>query len=201
MIMDAALRVMIGNGYVDAAVGDVLAVAGVSTRAFYRHFNTKDALVLALFRRDAEAVGRLLREAADAASSPLAALDAWVDGFLDLFYEPRRARRTALFSAPAVRRAEGYDEEMAHAQDLLLAPLIDVLRRGQASGMLRCDEPDQDARTILAIASSIAGPVGHRRFRERDKARAHLVRFCWPALGVATVADSSASRSKPQKYV
>jgi AcrR family transcriptional regulator len=186
LIMDAGLRVMTGNGYIDAAVSDVLVEAGVSTRAFYRHFDTKDALVLALFRRDAEAVGRLLQEATDAAESPLDALDAWIDGFLDLFYEPRRARRTALFAAAAVRRAEGYHEEMARTQDLLRAPLIDVLRRGQASGVLRSAESDHDARTILAIASSIAEPVGNRRFPERAQARAHLVRFCWPALGLTS---------------
>jgi AcrR family transcriptional regulator len=183
LIMDAAVEIMAANGYLDAAVGEVLANAGVSTRAFYRHFATKDELVLALFRRDAEAVSRMLRKGVDAASDPVRALETWIDGYLDLFYDPRRARRTTLFRAPAVRRAEGYDAELARTQKLLAAPLIEVLRRGDAAGDLRSDQPEQDARTLVAIATAATG-TGGRRFTARRDARAHIVRFWWPALGI-----------------
>jgi AcrR family transcriptional regulator len=185
LIMDAAVEIMAANGYLDAAVGDVLANAGVSTRAFYRHFATKDDLVLALFRRDAEAVSRMLGTAVEAADNSVRALETWIDGYLDLFYDPRRARRTTLFRAPAVRRAEGYEAELARTQELLATPLVGVLRHGAAAGVLRSGEPEQDARTLVAIASAATGGGG-RRFSARRDARAHIVRFWWPALGIAS---------------
>jgi AcrR family transcriptional regulator len=186
LIMDAAVEIMAANGYLDAAVGDVLANAGVSTRAFYRHFATKDDLVLALFRRDAESVSRMLGNAVGAASDPVQALETWIDGYLDLFYDPRRARRTALFRAAAVRRAEGYDAELARTQELLAAPLIEVLHQGHAVGVLRSGQPERDAPTLVAIASAATGDGGSPRFTARRDARAHIVRFWWPALGIAS---------------
>jgi AcrR family transcriptional regulator len=185
LIMDAAVDIMAANGYLDAAVGDVLANAGVSTRAFYRHFATKDELVLALFRRDAESVARKLGDAVGAAGDPVRGLETWIDGYLDLFYDPRRARRTTLFRAPAVRQAEGYDVELARAQELLAAPLIEILHQGHAAGLLRSDEPEQDAPTLVAIASAATSDA-RPRFTARRDARAHIVRFWWPALGIET---------------
>lgn len=197
LIMDAAVRVMSSNGYVDATVSDVLADAGVSTRAFYRHFASKDALVLALFRRDAESVGRRLRRTVDDAPTPLAALDAWVGAFLDLFYEPRRARRVGLFTSPAVRSADGYSEELARSEALMAGPLSDVVRRGDETGVLRSADPDQDAATMLAVATSVADPSNGPRFPDREDARAHIVRWCWPALAVAPRTRRRRSEPRP----
>ena len=44
------------NDYASATVQDILDEAGLSTRAFYRHFGSKDDLFHALFRREAELV-------------------------------------------------------------------------------------------------------------------------------------------------
>ena len=45
MIVHAALAVMERNGYQDAAVAEILSEAGLSTRSFYRHFQSKDELL------------------------------------------------------------------------------------------------------------------------------------------------------------
>ncbi|MGA7416454.1 MAG: helix-turn-helix domain-containing protein [Acidimicrobiales bacterium] len=55
LLLDAGLVVMERNGYQDAAVADILAEADLSTRSFYRHFESKDQLLCALYRREAEA--------------------------------------------------------------------------------------------------------------------------------------------------
>ena len=49
-LMDAALHVMRRNGFQGASVQDILDYAGLSTRAFYRQFRSKDDLLLAMFR-------------------------------------------------------------------------------------------------------------------------------------------------------
>src|ERR1043165_7515020 len=79
LLLDAGMKVMRRNGFADASLADVLEVAGVSTRAFYRHFETKDALLVAMFDRDADAVTARLREAVATAATARDALDAWLD--------------------------------------------------------------------------------------------------------------------------
>ena len=70
ILLDAALVVMERNGYVDAAVADILREADLSTRSFYRHFESKDQLLSALFRREADAAAARLRAKVDAAADP-----------------------------------------------------------------------------------------------------------------------------------
>src|ERR1700753_3383937 len=70
LLLDAALVVMARNGYTDAAVADILREADLSTRSFYRHFESKDQLLCALFRREADAAADRLEARVDAAASP-----------------------------------------------------------------------------------------------------------------------------------
>ena len=85
LLLDAGMKVMRRNGFAEASQAEVLEVAGVSTRAFYRHFATKDALLIAMFDREAEVVAVRLRDAAAAAPSAPRAVEAWLDEYLDLF--------------------------------------------------------------------------------------------------------------------
>ena len=115
ILLDAALAVMERNGYVDAAVADILREADLSTRSFYRHFESKDQLLCALYRREAEAAAARLHAKVDAASDPRAALDAWIDEILSFGHHRTKAARVAVLGSPGAMRAEGYAEEMRHA--------------------------------------------------------------------------------------
>ncbi len=75
ILLDAALVVMERNGYNDAAVADILGEANLSTRSFYRHFQSKDQLLCALYRREAEAAAATLRAKVGVALGPRAALE------------------------------------------------------------------------------------------------------------------------------
>ena len=73
-LLDAALAVMRAGGPdARARVADIVAAAGLSNDAFYRHFPSKDALVAAADRRRQRAPARLPRapdgEGADAGGS------------------------------------------------------------------------------------------------------------------------------------
>lgn len=186
------MAVMARSGYVDAPLSDILSEAGVSTRAFYRHFATRDALLLALYRRDAERVGQGLRDLTDAVADPIEALEAWVEGVLDLFHEPRRARRVAILGSPAVRRADGFDAEFDHSQLLLAAPLSDAIRRGVEAGLFRSDDPRIDAAIIVATAVEAT----RLRPRQREGARTLILRFALGALGTGA-APTRRRRSAP----
>ncbi len=186
IILDAGLRVMRHNGYAVASVADILHEADVSSRAFYRHFPSKDALLLALFRRDSTRVVAQLEKAVESAPSPSDAVFAWLDGYLDLFYDPRRAARAAVMNSEGARRADGYAEELKDIQFRLTRPLADSIRRGVESGELTSPDPEFDAAAILSLVGAAAGSRDSSpTTNDRDEARSFVLRFVAPAIGLA----------------
>ncbi|MEX5710878.1 TetR/AcrR family transcriptional regulator [Parafrankia sp. FMc6] len=195
MIMDAAMRLMALNGYAQTSVGEILADAGLSTRSFYRHFESKEALLLALLERDAAAVARSLERAVAAASDPVAAIEAWLERFLDVFYEPRRAARVALFSSPAVRGSYPLADVLQDMRRVFCQPLVGALRAGHEAGLLRSPTPEADANSLYALVSA-AADRHEAHFQQRAAARAHVVRFAWPALGLPEGETPGGPRSR-----
>ena len=188
MLMDTAMRVMARNGYAAMSVGDVLSESGLSTRAFYRHFDSREALLPALVRRDSESVGTSLERAVAAATDPVAALDAWLERYLDVFFEPKRAARTALFSSAALTAALPIADEVQEMRRIFCRPLVEVLRAGHEAQVLYSPTPVADAYTMFALVNA----TFNRRdtqFRTRASAMAHVRRFAHPALGLPPLPD------------
>src|SRR5438874_12201820 len=76
-IMRAAYDLIQRNGSKETSVHDVLRETGFSTRAFYRHFRSKDELVVEMYRVDSDRVTAAL---AAAVASGAPALDALAAG-------------------------------------------------------------------------------------------------------------------------
>lgn len=186
LLLDAALVVMARNGYADAAVADILGEAHLSTRSFYRHFSSKDQLLCALVRREAEAAADRLCVRVHAAPTPLAALDAWIDEILSYGHHRAKADRLAALSSPGAMRAEGYAAEMRRAAQLLLAPLEAVLAEGAADGTFARTDPGADAPLIRAAVWTAAGlDPAQGRPSSRAEAARQVRSFCARALGAA----------------
>ena len=81
-LLDAAAAVFVRSG-VDAPVREIASEAGVGVGTIYRHFPTRPALVVAVYRHQVEACAdagpRLLEES----TTPEAALRAWVSLFAE----------------------------------------------------------------------------------------------------------------------
>ncbi|MET0628162.1 MAG: TetR/AcrR family transcriptional regulator [Acidimicrobiia bacterium] len=187
-ILDAALRVMRRNAYAEAQISEILAEAELSTRAFYRHFDSKDDMLMALYRSDADVVARRLQERVAAADSPEDQLAAWIDETLSLGYDRRRANRARMLASDAARRTVAFAEESARTAGELSAPLRDLLERGASSGAFPRCVPDQDAPTIYALVwRLVAEAIAGRATMDVNQAVAHVHRFCFPALGLGPV--------------
>jgi AcrR family transcriptional regulator len=185
LLFDAALAVMERNGYADAAVADILAEAGLSTRSFYRHFQSKDQLLCALYRHEAEGAAARLLTRVSAAETPLQALAAWIDEMMSLRYHRRKAARAAVLGSPGAMRADGYAEESRRAITLLTTPLLDVLVAGQRDGTFPLTDPPADAPLIQSVVWTAAGLSPLREpARPRAEAFGAVRSFCWRALGV-----------------
>jgi AcrR family transcriptional regulator len=184
-IVRAAYELIQRDGSKETSVHDVLHAAGLSTRAFYRHFRSKDELVLEMYRVDAERVNATLAAAVAAAPDPLSALEAWIDQNLAVVYDVRRLRHAVVLSSSEVSSAQGFTDVKNAGLAAQRAPLIDLLRAGRAQGVFPHADPDTDALAIQAVVGA------HMRARldrdpaalSRADARAHTLALFRRALG------------------
>jgi hypothetical protein len=132
-------------------------------------------------RRESESVGRSLERAVALAPDPVAALEAWLQRYLDVFYEPRRAARTALFASPAVRASYPLADELRERRRIFCRPLIEALRQAHQAGVVHSPTPEADAYSMFALVSA-ATDQHDPQFGDRMAAWAHIVRFAWPAF-------------------
>ncbi|MGZ5363129.1 MAG: TetR/AcrR family transcriptional regulator, partial [Mycobacterium sp.] len=80
-IIDAAYTCLSEPHSGAISVAAILQRAGVSTRAFYRHFESKDELFLAMLRAETDLLAeRLDRICADVPGGPVDQVRAWIAG-------------------------------------------------------------------------------------------------------------------------
>jgi len=170
-------------------VADVLDEAGISTRAFYRHFQSKDELILAVYQCDNRRTIERLRSRIAASASTLDALEQWVESSLALGFAPRQARRTMTLWREGGRLWAQYPGEYNAIVEGLVEPLAEVLERGRQDGTFPRADPHLDALTIHAVVwRLIERKLGGDASLTLDSACAYVLRFCLPAL---TVPDRS----------
>ncbi len=143
------------------SVAAILDTAGLSTRAFYRHFASKDELFLAMLKRDSDSVARRLARLADETpGGPPAQLRAWIDYLLGLAYHPRRRAHVVVLGSDEVLVAKGYREASTQLRADRERILADILRRGRDDGSFPLAEPDRDAAAIHAVVDrAFAAPL------------------------------------------
>lgn len=165
-------------------VAAILQRAEVSTRAFYRHFETKDELFLAMLREETDALARRLDRVVEEKSGvPAEQLEAWIEGMFGLIYDEETRMHFTVIDSDEVRAAKGYREtrEKAHADRE--RSLVEILRRGRDDGSFPLANPEQDAVAINAIISRV---LISQTFDDHDGlrlAKARILDFALRALG------------------
>lgn len=184
-LLTAALEVLRRNAGEEATVADILAESGLSTRAFYRHFETKEDVIRAIYEQDAESFGGHLRRRVGAATDPVDGLGVWVTEMLGLAYDRRRAERKLAMSSPMVTRAVAGTHAQQMGADLLVAPLRMVLEEGLAGGFFPDARPDFDIHFIRAMTMEAVNWANTGAIRlSRKEAAEQILRFSRAALGV-----------------
>ena len=184
-IIDAAHRVLTASRGQNVSVTEVLREAGLSTRAFYRHFDSKDALVLAMVQQEYAAMRRRLDSVVAAAASPPDAVRAWVAEFLRVASSTRRRQRARVLSSDEVTRAKGYAEvRREHYRDQITA-LAEVLDRGRRDGSFPLADPEPDARSLsAAISQAFEDQMRGVATGSAEEAAEQIGDFAFRALGV-----------------
>jgi AcrR family transcriptional regulator len=174
-LLDAALEVMRQHGTRSRArVADIVAAAGLSNDAFYRHFKSKDALVAALLEDGAERLARYVEHQMDKEPEPAGKVRRWVEGILSQT-EPEIAQTTL-----AVLWNGGGVGESAGDRHSATVPLAALLRKPFKDLGSQC--PALDASLA---AHAVVGTMSDYLWRAAMPAPAEVDRiteFCLTAV-------------------
>jgi AcrR family transcriptional regulator len=183
LLVAAGRKLLHRDGAAEMTIADVLSEAGLSTRAFYRHFASKSDLLLAIYDHEVERYRPLLQRRLDAAATPREGLVAWIDELLAAGFEPRRGERTRAMFTWAIPLQQEFPAEFAAVRAALTDPLVAVLEAGRVDGTFPNTEPERDAPFIRALTWDLVEE--HLSGVEIDPAdaRDQVLRFCLPALG------------------
>jgi AcrR family transcriptional regulator len=133
-------------------IEDILRGAGVNRRTFYRHFPSKDALLLAMQHEAGELVREALWSATGRAADGRTAVLAWIEEFLSIGWDTRRLREGRTFLAPEAGLVAGIATAMEDIHARHQAVLEAALRRALTDGTVPAAAPERDAFAIHAVA-------------------------------------------------
>ncbi|RAV15736.1 TetR/AcrR family transcriptional regulator [Mycolicibacterium sp. GF69] len=182
-LVNAATEIAREEGIASVNVARVLARTELSTRAFYRHFASKDALVSEVFLQMARIEMRRLKRKMAAASGPAEAVVAWIDGRLDLAFNPQIRSDLRKMSLEAQTQMFAAPDLVSEAYGEILKPLVEQLEKGRAAGLFPDVDPAGDA---LSIHGAIWASVERQWMTgecDRHGVREQVVRFCMRGLG------------------
>jgi AcrR family transcriptional regulator len=187
-IIDATYRVIERTGTVDPRVRDILEEAGLSSPAFYRHFSSKDELLLVILddgrRRLADYLAHRMAKAADGVGR----VRAWIEGVVAQAVDRNAASRTRPFLANTSRLADQFPAEQESSQQLLLALLVDAVREARRDSVIVTDDPARDARAVFDLTFAFMERHVLAGTRPTAADVKHLVAFCERALGAESEA-------------
>jgi AcrR family transcriptional regulator len=184
VIVSAAAETLREQGVRGLSVSAVLDRAALSTRAFYRHFDSKDQVVAAVFLEMAGAEKRRLQRKMSRAAGPVEAVAAWIDGRLDLAFDESIKSDLRRLSVEAQSQMFAAPELIQPAFDEMLTPLIDQLSRGLADGVFHDVDPVTEAQSIQGVVWSSTERHWATGGCERAEVRRRALRFCLRGLGV-----------------
>lgn len=173
------------TGHVPIAA--VLSRAGLSTRAFYRHFESKDELFLAMMRGEGDSLAaRLDRIADNFAGTPTETLTAWISQLFELVHDPRLRMHAMVLDSDEVRSARGYREAREQWHVDRERSLARILRRGRQDGSFPLARPERDAVAIGAVVTHEMTKPRSGDPQHWQHALADVVDFALRALGART---------------
>lgn len=190
-LVEATYRIVSREGTVDPRVRDILVEAGLSTQAFYRHFRSKDDLLLVLLDDGRRRLADYLRHRMGKARNPEGKLRAWITGMLAQAADPKAAERTRPFLVGLPRLREAFPAEHAESEAVLIGLLLEIIAAGVDAGTMASANPDRDA---LAIYRLTLGAMEAHLFARTAPAKAetnHIVDFALRALRPVRVSPSA----------
>jgi AcrR family transcriptional regulator len=170
-LVTAAMEVLQRSGWWGFKVESVLRQAHLSTRSFYRHFEKKTDLLLAVAEFELGGAAISLRRITDAAKTPSEKVRAYIDATIDMAYVEDLAKPSSLLASHWREMMPEYPEALERITESMVAPLADAIRLGKDSGDFQSDDPIADAKAIYYLVASMTadqaaggGPIPREDF-------------------------------------
>ncbi len=184
-LIDAGRAVMRRNGVARRSrVADIVAEAGLSNEAFYRHFPSKDALVAAIIDDGAERLRSYLDHQMAKDDDPAGQVERWVRGVLHQAADQDAAATTlaVLYNAGAASGQPGPSPASAPLSTLLRGPFA----------TLGCPDPDLAA---TLVGHAVVGRLGDHLWNGTRPHEAEVTRVVAFALAAGS---GSAGQAAPR---
>ncbi|NKR65284.1 TetR family transcriptional regulator [Rhodococcus hoagii] len=127
-LIGACRELIAESGAFDPPVGQILERAGLSSRAFYRLFSTKEELLVAVLQDGTNTMVAHIEEQMAAADGPLAQIEAWVRAALTPYGEAATSHTGSLLSHSRGWE-KAFPEEMSTIRTEFLEPLVRAIRQ------------------------------------------------------------------------
>jgi len=176
-VVAATHKVMATTGSFDPPLRDILRESGLSTQAFYKHFRSKDELLLLMLDDGRRQLVSYLQHRMEKTGTPAGRVKAWIEGVLAQAGQADAAARTRPWLANQDRLSEQFPDEQQASVDLLVALLADAIAH---LGPRR--PATRDAQVVYHAAFGAL----HRHLAHGTRPAAaevdHLVQFCLGAI-------------------
>lgn len=181
-ILEGAYRLIRRDGQMEPSVRDLLAEVGLANRSFYRHFPTKDDLLLVMVEDLQSRLTVFLAERMADQRNPVERVRAWVLGVLEQAVDPDTATLGRPFLVHGPRLQDAYPEIYRATGALLLDLLEEAITSGVAARKLRSRDPRADARAIFHLTMSVMQSHVLDRTRPSQPEQAAVLDFALRAL-------------------
>ncbi len=150
----AALEAFVEHGYHGTTVRDIARRVGLSVPGLYYHYESKQALLVALLQSSIEeALARTRAAAEEAGEDPLARFAALVESSV-LFMAHRRD--TAFLSSEIRSLEPDNRARYIASRDAVEELVLDAVHQGVAEGVFTTQHPDDACRAVLQMCQGVA---------------------------------------------
>ena len=148
----AGFEEILEKGSVEPRVADIVHRAGLSNKAFYRHFRSKDELILAILEQGMRRRRRIFDVRLAELPSAAEKVRVWIRTVQEQALNPAFAEVTRPFCAYQARLTEDLGEQLWGHTDSLRAPLELALVEGERNGEFPDIDPQGEAVIIYWLA-------------------------------------------------
>jgi AcrR family transcriptional regulator len=181
-LLQAAQRMIRRDGSIDLPIREIIEEAGVGTRFFYRHFDSKESFLLVLLQDLFDQIADHVTQSVSAAPDPRHGLIAWVCGLLD-YAEPETASLGRPLLVHGARLNHQFPEAYHAVDHALMRLLTAVIEDGVGKGIFHSPRPHADARAIFLLSLSVMQAHVLAGTTASPEERDHISGFALRALG------------------
>ena len=181
-IIEAGRRLMERQG--DFTTQELTKEAGVALQTFYRYFESKDQLLVAVLEDLIGSQTRAREAQAAAISDPVARLRFFVTWPVQTLGQPITFRSTRAITAQHWRLQQLFPDDMAQVDRPLVELIARTLVEARALGTLSPTDPEHEASLIIELVRSVFHRYAFASLdRSIDEIAEQVWTFCLRAVG------------------